>query len=192
VIAGLILAAGGGSRYGTEPKLLADIAGRPVIERTTRAMTQVQAVDRVIVVLGAYAPQILAGAQLGRAEPVICTDWEEGQSASLRCGVRALEEAEKILVILGDQPLMSTDVVERLSRYPPGSRASYHGVPGHPVVLGPQHHRPIEQLSGDDGARDLLDGPLVESADLGIPRDLDTRNDLTRIRGEAFQRPIPR
>jgi len=185
VIGGLVLAAGGGARFGTEPKLLADIDGRPVLQHAVETMTHVTDLDRVVVVLGADAELLLARVPFGRAERVICAGWREGQSASLRYGVEALGGAEKIVVTLGDQPMITPEMVERLIRAPAGSRATYHGKPGHPVVLGPQHVREIERLTGDEGARAILNGPLIETADLGVPRDLDTQKDLEEIRREV-------
>jgi molybdenum cofactor cytidylyltransferase len=185
VIAGLVLAAGRGSRFGSDPKLLADINGRPALQWTVETMTQVSTLERVVVVLGAHAEQLRSQIRFGRAETVTCERWQEGQSASLRCGVDMLEDVQKILVTLGDQPLMTPRMVERFTREPPGARATYHGIPGHPVVLGPGHIRAIRGLTGDRGARELLDGPLIETAQLGVPRDLDTPEDLTVIRREA-------
>jgi molybdenum cofactor cytidylyltransferase len=185
VIAGLVLAAGGGTRFGPDPKLLADISGQTVLERAVETMTQVHTLDRVVVVLGAHAEELLCCVPFGRAEPLICIRWQEGQSASLQCGVEALKDAAKIILTLGDQPLITPQIVERFTREPPGARAAYHGTPGHPVVLGPEHIRAIPRLTGDRGARDILNGPLIESADLGVPRDLDTPEDLQEIRREA-------
>jgi molybdenum cofactor cytidylyltransferase len=188
VIGGLVLAAGRGTRFGSDPKLLADIDGEPVLQRTVEALTQVGALDRVVVVLGAHADELLSRVAFGRAVPLVCTRWHCGQSASLQFGVEALKDATKIVLALGDQPLITPAIVERFTREPPGARAAYHGVPGHPVVLGAEHARAIQQLSGDRGARDILNGPLIESADLGVPRDLDRPEHLVLIRREADAR----
>jgi CTP:molybdopterin cytidylyltransferase MocA len=189
VIVGLVLAAGAGTRFGPDPKLLADISGQPVLQRTVETMTRVRALELVVVVLGAHAEELLSHVPFGRAEPLICTRWHEGQSASLQCGVDALADAAKIILTLGDQPLITSQIVERFTREPPGSRAAYHGNPGHPVVLGPEHTRAIRRLRGDRGAREILNGPLIESADLGVPRDLDTPEDLMTLRREAAGTP---
>jgi molybdenum cofactor cytidylyltransferase len=191
VIAGLILAAGGGTRFGPDPKLLADIGGQPVLQRTVDAMTRVRALDRIVVVLGAHAEELLSRVAFGRAEPLICTRWYDGQSVSLRCGVDALNDATKIVVTLGDQPLINSQLVDRFTREPPGARATYHGNPGHPVVLGPEHIEATRRLAGDLGARHILNGPLIESADFGAPRDLDTPEDLLAIRREAAGKRVP-
>ncbi|MBV9422474.1 MAG: nucleotidyltransferase family protein [Solirubrobacterales bacterium] len=190
MIAGLILAAGAGTRFGSEPKLLADLDGRPLLERAVRAQSAVAALERVVVVLGSHADEIVGRVDFGRAEPVLCQEWNLGQAASLRCGVRALPEASKVIVTLGDEPLITPELIERFVGEPPGTRAVYHGRPGHPVVLGGEQLRAIGSLSGDHGARGLLDGGLsIECAgrvDLG--RDVDTPEDLEMIRDEA--RPV--
>jgi len=62
------------------------------------------------------------------------------------------------------------------------ARAAYHGVPGHPVVIGRDHWRAVlEGVSGDRGARDYLaahEHQLVECGDLASGRDADTPGDL--------------
>jgi CTP:molybdopterin cytidylyltransferase MocA len=188
VIAGLILAAGDGSRFGAaRSKLLADLEGRPLLEHAVAAACAVPELDRVVVVLGARAEEIMRGVEFGRAEVVLCPEWESGQSASLRCGVRALAGAEKVIVTLGDAPLITAAAIARFLDQPPGARAVYRGEPGHPVVLGaPQLEAAITGISGDRGARDMLrNGPLIECDDVCSGRDVDTPDDLEAIRHEV-------
>jgi molybdenum cofactor cytidylyltransferase len=184
LICGLVLAAGAGSRFdGPGPKLLAPLDGRPLVEHAVAAACAVPELERVVVVFGADP---LAGVDLGRAERVLCTSWAEGQSASLRCGVEALRGAQKILVTLGDEPLVSPAAIALMAEQPAGARATYNGRPGHPVVLGPEQIAAIGSLRGDRGARDLLHGGLlVECSDLGSGMDVDTTADLEVIRSEA-------
>lgn len=183
--AALILAAGGSSRFGAEPKLLADLHGRPVLQWTLDNVRGVPWLDPVVVVLGADADRIRAAVDLGDARVVLCPDWHTGQSASLRRGLGAVGDAGKVLVLLGDQPLVGPDVIARLAAEPAGSRAAYHGVPGHPVVLGPELVGKARTLAGDRGLRDLVRWRLVEVGDLASDRDLDTPEDLEAIRDEA-------
>jgi CTP:molybdopterin cytidylyltransferase MocA len=190
VIGGLILAAGEGTRFGSDPKLLAEVEGRPLLERAIGAQCSVPELGRVVVVLGAHAEELLERVDFMRAEPVVCDRWREGQAASLRCGLRALSGAEKVIVTLGDQPLITGDVVARFLGEPPGTRAVYHGTPGHPVVLGPDLARTLMTLTGDRGASELLrGGPELELAGLregrNLARDVDTPEDLEAIRSEA-------
>jgi molybdenum cofactor cytidylyltransferase len=186
VIAGLVLAAGGGSRFGAQPKLLAELDGRPLLEHALRAQSAVAELDQIVVVLGANADDVLAQVDLGRAEPVICSDWRAGQAASLRCGLGALREAGRVIVTLGDEPLITPEVVALFLSAPAGARAVYNGRPGHPVALGPEHIAALSSLTGDRGARDLLrSGPTIECGERCSGSDVDTREDLEAVRHEA-------
>jgi molybdenum cofactor cytidylyltransferase len=185
--AGLILAAGEGTRFGPEPKLLAELDGRPLLEHAIRAQCGVAELERVVVVLGYRAEQLRGEVDFMRAEIVVCEGWREGQAASLRCGLEALRDASKVIVTLGDEPLITSEVVRRFVAEPPGARSVYNGRPGHPVVLGPQHIVGLISLSGDRGARELLgDGPEIELGGAGdLGRDVDTTDELERMRDEA-------
>lgn len=187
MIAGLILAAGEGKRFGPEPKLLAELAGRPLLEHAVRAQCAVPQLERVVVVLGAHASRIRERVDFQCASVVACERWQEGQAASLRRGLLELSDASKVLVTLGDEPLLTAEVVARFVGEPAGARAVYNGRPGHPVVLGPDQIRQVMSLRGDRGARDLLgDGPQIELGGLDdVGRDVDTTEDLERMRNEA-------
>lgn len=176
-----MLAAGAGTRFGASPKLLAELGGRPLLEHAVRAACAVQELERVVVVLGAHAAEIAAAVDFGRAEPVICERWRDGLSASLRCGLDALAGYERVIVTLGDEALVGAELIARFVGAQPGTRATYGGRPGHPVVLGPDQIRVIGQLSGDRGARDLLaGGSTIECGDGGA--DVDTPADLAAVR----------
>jgi len=178
--AGLLLAAGDARRFGG-PKQLAALDGRPLVEHALAALADL---DRVVVVLGARADAIRAGAELAPAELVVCPDWAEGMGASLRCGLAALAGAGEVVIALADQPFITRAVVARVRATPgPAARAVYHGAPGHPVVI----RRPLlaraAELRGDAGFRDLPIGfAEVECSDLADPRDIDTRDDLEVMR----------
>jgi molybdenum cofactor cytidylyltransferase len=186
VIAALVLAAGAGTRFGAESKLLADLDGRPLLEHAVAAACAVPEFERVVIVLGARAEEIRRRVKMGRAEVVICREWERGQAYSLRCGARALTGAEKVIVTLGDVPGVTPEVIARFLDQPARTRAVYGGRPGHPVVLGPAELDELERVRGDVGARDLLTGGnLIECGDLSSGTDVDTPRDLEAIRDEA-------
>jgi CTP:molybdopterin cytidylyltransferase MocA len=211
LIAGLVLAAGAGTRFdGSEPKLLAPLNGRPLVEHAITAICAVPEIERIVVVLGSQADEIRDAVDFGRAELTVCPDWRSGQSASLRSGLRAITnerndttrtsfggvegsargasdaEALKVIVTLGDEPLVSPAAIALMAEQPAGARATYDGRPGHPVVLGAEQIEAIGSLNGDHGARELLEGGLlVECSDLGSDLDVDTTADLEVIRSEA-------
>ena len=136
MIAGLVLAAGAGTRFG-QVKQLAELDGRPLLEHSIRAMTAAP-VDRVVVVLGAGADQVIAKVDPHGSEFRICDRWDEGQSASLACGLAAVADCEAAVITLGDQPRMSPEAIRRViaarAEGVDAVRATYAGEPGHPVT----------------------------------------------------------
>jgi CTP:molybdopterin cytidylyltransferase MocA len=178
--AALVLAAGGGSRFGGT-KQLATVRGRPLLEH---ALAAVAAVSPRVVVLGHAADDIQAGVDLQGATPVLCPGWEDGQAASLRCGLAALAGADAVLVVLGDQPGLTRAAVDALLAADGDEeavRATYGGEPGHPVLL----RRPLlaraGELRGDAGFRDLLRDARVGTVEVGHlaqAKDVDTAGDL--------------
>ena len=186
MIAGLVLAAGAGSRF-EGPKQLAELDGRPLLEHVLAAMAAAP-LDRVVVVLGAGGEEVLAGVDLHGAEPVVCEGWREGMGASLRTGIEAVGGAAAAVVALGDQPLLTPAAVARVIEARSGEidavRATYGGVPGHPVVLERALFAEVRQLKGDKGARALLAGARVREVacdGLGSPVDVDTRQQLEEL-----------
>ncbi|MGI8645642.1 MAG: nucleotidyltransferase family protein [Nocardioides sp.] len=180
-VQGLLLAAGEGRRMGMPKALVRDDDGTSWLRRSL-AVLRDGGCDEITVVLGAGA----AEARLlldGSVRTVIARDWAEGMGASLRSGLRSLDETDAALVSLVDLPDVGPDVVRRLLRLDADpaalARATYAGAPGHPVLLGRDHWPGVvESAVGDRGARDYLDGHdvlFVECGDLAIGADRDTR-----------------
>jgi molybdenum cofactor cytidylyltransferase len=187
VIGGLVLAAGAGTRFGGR-KQLAELDGRPLLEHALRAMTAAP-VGRVVVVLGALVEEVTATVDLHGAQPCPCERWDEGQAASLACGLAELADCEAVVVTLGDQPRMSPDAIRRvISARGNGAaavRATYHGAPGHPVLLERDLFESFRDVTGDHGARNLLLSVQVRDVpceDLGGGEDVDTPAELDALR----------
>ena len=141
---------------------------------------------RVTVVLGAEAERaaaLLDGLPEG-PRLVVAEDWAEGMGASLAAGMLAFTDSTDgfVMVSLVDLPDLVPEVVARVAAAAggPGAlvRASYDGVPGHPVLFGRDHWPGVlESARGDRGARDYLAGRdvlLVECGDLATGHDIDT------------------
>jgi nicotine blue oxidoreductase len=189
-VAGLVLAAGGSTRFGS-PKQLALFRGRPLVEWPLTALADAGIEPRVLV-LGAEADTIESGVELAGVRVVRCSDWEEGQSASLRAGVRAIEDtdAEAIVVVLGDEPLLTAEAVRSVVAArgtAPAVRATYNGTPVHPTLIERDLWAQLLALRGDHGAAGVIGESgftAVACDDLASPADIDTPEDLN-----AFESP---
>ncbi|MGA8048434.1 MAG: nucleotidyltransferase family protein [Dermatophilaceae bacterium] len=187
---GLLLAAGAGTRMGRPKALVRDDEGRPWLHRAVDAL-QDGGCDHVVVVLGARAEEAQPLLDGMSVTVVIAEDWSQGMSASLRTGLRTvLDHLERtprgvgaVVVTLVDLPDVDARVVERVIRQvgtDPSAlgRATYGGVPGHPVLFGLDHVGGVLGTTAEDrGARDYLRERgllLVECADLATGQDVDT------------------
>jgi len=192
-VAGIVLAAGAGTRMGRPKALVRDRAGTPWVRLAATAMTT-----------GGCAPvMVVTGAGHAEVERLLPTavralyaaDWAQGMSVSLRAGLGALADLadppQAAIVGLVDMPDVDAAVVTRLRAAATGphvlARAAYQGRPGHPVLLGREHWTPIARTArADMGAREYLRARtvvLVESGDLASGLDLDTQADLDRRTG---------
>jgi CTP:molybdopterin cytidylyltransferase MocA len=187
MIAGMVLAAGAATRFGGG-KQLAMLEGRPLLEHAVRTMTAAP-VGRVVVVLGAGAEDVLARVDLHGADALVCERWDEGQSASLACGLAELADCEAVVVTLGDQPRLSPDAIRRVIAARGGGaaavRATYGGEPGHPVLLERRLFERLRNVTGDHGARNLLLSVRTREVpcdDLSGGVDVDTRSQLDALR----------
>lgn len=178
-VAGLLLAAGGGERFGA-PKALLRVAGERFVDRGVRVLRD-GGCDPVVVVSGA--------AQFDGA--VHNPGWEEGIGSSLRAGLDALDASPAVVIALADQPLVGAGAVERLvAAWREGAEAviaSYGGEPGNPVLLDRGLWSLVrEHAVGDVGARGLLRSrpdlvTLVACDGTGRPVDIDTPSDAARL-----------
>jgi len=186
-VAGILLAAGEGSRLG-RPKALVAVGGVPLAARGAALLRDGGAAP-VIVVTGAVPVEL----------PGVITvpnpDWRTGMGSSLAAGLAAVPaDCGAAVVALADQPLVGAQAVGRLIAARAAGAAvavaAYGGRPRNPVLLGREHWPQVVALAvGDVGARGFLRArpelvTLVECGDTGRPDDIDTPADLARIAAE--------
>jgi CTP:molybdopterin cytidylyltransferase MocA len=171
VAAGVLLAAGAGTRYGM-PKVLAE--GGSWLHAGVAALRDGGCGD-IVVVLGAA---VVAVPEPARA--VLAGDWAQGLSASLRAGIGALD-ADAAVISLVDTPDVGAAAVRRVLAAASRTglaRALYEGRPGHPVVIARRFWPELlAAVHGDSGAGPFLrartDVVDVECGDLATGRDVD-------------------
>ena len=187
-VSAIVLAAGGGSRFGGG-KLLAKLGGRPIIETVLHNLREAP-VDEIIVVVGADAQRLRGVCEAYGVRIVANEEWERGQSTSVLAGLRACG-GEAAVVLLGDQPFIGAEAVERLvSAFSEGARvavATYGGKRRNPVLFSREVWPLLEaELAGDEGARSVLRRHPelvveVPCEEVGDPADVDTKEDLRRL-----------
>lgn len=191
MIGGIVLAAGAGRRFGPGPKQLAPLEGKPLLQHAVDAMLGATAVFPLTIVLGAHAGAVAPAIAPGDGEVVVCKNWEEGMSAGLRAGLKALGDVEWAIVTLGDQPRITSQVIaavadraEETTARSVAVRATYGGAPGHPVAFHHGLFGELRSLRGDRGARDLLGRVPVKTIEVGhlcSATDVDTQADLEAL-----------
>ncbi|MCB1379709.1 MAG: molybdopterin-binding/glycosyltransferase family 2 protein [Alphaproteobacteria bacterium] len=191
-VVALVLAAGQSSRMGSN-KLLADVGGQALI-RAVASRALASPVDKVIVVTGRDADHIGKALDGLDIEAVHNPDFAHGLSTSLRRGLEALPvDTDAVIVCLGDMPLVDAGTIGRLvAAFNPAEHRSicvpvHLGERGNPVLWGRQHFAALSGLSGDRGARQLIDqyaDEVVEVSmpDRGVLTDIDTPEALDDFR----------
>ncbi len=174
-LAGLVLAAGEGRRFGS-PKAPHVHDGERLVDRAVRICREAGC-DPVFVVLGAWVDEV------PDAVVVVNRVWREGMGSSLHAGLTAAmhdDSIDRVLVTLVDLPGMSGEALARVASSAASiAQGCFDGEPGHPVLLGRDHWAGVIAMAqGDRGARDYLSAhdmfiEFIEVGDIAIGEDLD-------------------
>lgn len=200
----VVLAAGAASRFGSN-KLLARLAGRPLLQHALDAVAAA-GLDDVVVVLGDQAPDVEAAIAWRGERRVVNARPGDGLSSSLRIGLDAAVEvpgADAVLVVLGDQPRLRPDAIRAVlaaAADPPTApasfvRARYPGDPApNPVLVRRSAWALAAGLDGDRGLGPLLASHPELVAEVrveGANPDVDTADDLAALTSLVGATPAP-
>ncbi|MBD2702693.1 nucleotidyltransferase family protein [Spirosoma sp. BT702] len=193
-IATLILAAGSSSRLGGTPKQLLQSEGKTLLRRITEAALSLE-IGPVVIVLGANREQLQSELSDLLVLTSVNEDWQEGIASSLRSGLGliATESLDGFLVVLTDQPYITTDLLRQLittyQQSGKGIVACRYGEANHlgvPALFSLKYKADFINLSGDIGARKLIQHYVDDCADVAFPLasvDLDTWEDVAKWQG---------
>lgn len=188
----VILAAGESKRMG-RPKQLLVFEGQPLLVRAVDAALASRGWP-VVVVLGAHADAIRP---LLATRPVLIAEnpaWGEGMASSLRAGVSLLQQfsrsIEAAMIALCDQPAFSAATVDRFVEAQRFTRRSivashYSGRNGAPALFLREHFAALSTLTGEEGARALLNRDAEHVTSIDLPEfaiDLDTPEDFAALK----------
>ena len=186
----VILAAGTSSRLG-RPKQLLDLGGEPLLRHVVRNALASRA-QEVVVVLGSQAEAIASAVgELGQ-RTVVNPDFADGQSTSLKAGIRAIDpNAQGVIMMLGDQPTVTPALLNRLISAYEATGASivqpvYGGTPGNPVLIDRDYFPELLEIEGDQGARGVIKAHRRETygmpwSDEPPPGDVDTEEEYQAL-----------
>ena len=188
-IATLILAAGESKRFGS-PKQLALLLNKPLLQHAIDAALGSHA-DSVSVVLGAHDDSIRKTIDIRNARMLLCAQWREGLSASIRTGIQSLPASvDAALLMLCDQPLLSAaqidEIIHRfIAEHKLIVASKYGDTFGVPALFDKSLFSELISLSGDSGARAVIERHLATTSFVPIPEaahDIDTPEDLARLK----------
>ena len=184
-VVGLLLAAGAGTRFGSDKLSHSLPHGVPIAVQAARHLKP--AVSRIVAVVRPSSAELgkrLAGEG---CEVVVCENAAEGMGASLACAARAAGPAEAYLVALGDMPFVrpssAAAVRDALVAGAELAAPYWRTRRGHPVGLSAKFFAQLLMLQGDEGAKKLLAAHhdrlvKIPVGDPGVIRDIDTPADL--------------
>jgi len=193
MIAGVVLAAGASRRFDAGDglqKLVAAAAGKPVVRWTVERVLASR-VDDVVVVTG-HARHAVRAALAGLDVRLVDNPhFASGLGASLEAGIGALPPATTgAVVALGDQPTVSTAVIDALiaawhERRMPVVAPLYRGVRGNPVLFAASLFAELRAVAGDQGAREIImrspERVTLVEVDADMPLDVDDRASLDAV-----------
>lgn len=188
MVGAIVLAAGESTRMKTQ-KLLLPFGGSTVIEHIVNQVTD-STVGDTVVVLGKDAEAVggvLVGRDVGR---VFNKDFPSGMLSSVRVGVREAAMCQGIMIVLGDQPALSTSLINQLVAVWEERRRgiivpTFEGHRGHPMIFDAAYREEVLTQFDDEGLRGLLhahaDDVFEFAVDIGaILEDIDFPEDYER------------
>lgn len=187
-VAGVILAAGGSSRFG-EIKQLLPWKNKNIIN-TVVETAALAGLDPILVVLGANAGLIQASLDNETVQVVTNPDWDKGQSTSLKAGVTAIRQTvDGVLFLLCDQPHLTVNLVDAVVEE--GLRSGKVVTPiiddrrANPVYFPASCFPLFDTLEGDAGGRQIIPAcphTTLPWLDDWMARDIDTSEDYRALR----------
>ncbi len=199
-VTAILLAAGSSRRYGDGNKLLAAVAGRPLLAWTAAALAASRA-SEVVVVTGPDPEAVAEALATLPVRFVHNADHLSGMGSSIAAGIAALgADCSGALICPGDMPGVSAELVDHvISTFEAGGSRRIvrpvlpDGRFGHPVLWPRRHFARLAELRGEVGGRALMgelagDVEHLPWADPGTALDIDTPEDLARFRN-AKRRP---
>lgn len=184
-IVGILLAAGASTRFKANKLLYPLPDGTPIA--VVAAQNLRAALDRVVAVVRPDVPELAQALAGAGVEVTICPDAAAGMGHSLAHAIALTPNAGGWVVALADMPFVAPETIRRVAAALQDgadlAAPAYRGSRGHPVGFAASYREDLAALTGDAGARDVLERDrarmrAIEVDDPGVLRDIDTPDDL--------------
>jgi molybdenum cofactor cytidylyltransferase len=197
MIVGIILSAGESKRMGTPKQLLP--WGNTIVLQRVVDVAAASRLETIRLILGCRADEIAGRITVpAKARIVVNQDFSEGMGSSLKCGIRnSPADAEAFMVLLGDQPLIDRDVIDRMiASHRSGHKGImipvYNGRRGHPVIFAARYRGDLLSI-GDQGAREVVNNHMEDIGEvpMDVPEilvDMDTPQEYQKAKGQACEK----
>ena len=192
MIGSIILAAGSSRRFGGDKRKSSLPSGQRMLEESIHKAASVM--DKVLVVLRfgdlTFAKELENTIDNPDVEFFCAPDSARGMAHSLANAIHHVKEWQAAMVFLGDMPFVQAETVESIlaeyefrKAHSPIILPTKDGEQGHPVLFCSAYFEEIEKITGDKGARSVVDNHpdnvfTIEVQDPGVIRDIDTPQDL--------------
>lgn len=201
-IGAMILAAGAASRMG-KAKMLLPFNGQSILGHIIAELKALQP-QTISLVTGKYHEAVTAAIADPSLEIAYNERWNEGMAGSIQTGMKALlrqcPDLDLVWIVVGDQPFLHRSVLQEMLRLQQETQkgivaAQYNGVKGTPVLFSAGYFNALQKLSGDKGARVILQEHPEDIATVAFPLgelDIDTPEDYARFLQQLNQQDAER
>ena len=190
MISAILLAAGQSKRMAGENKLTKEIQGTPLIKHSVKNILA-SSIDELIVVLG-HQKEIIEKLidKNEKIKFVFNKDFENGLASSVKTGLNNLsEKTEAFFICLGDMPMVNHDIYNQLIKSKSNKEIIvpiYKGQQGNPVLFNNSMKEKVIDISGDVGAKKILElnkDKILNLAinDQSITRGFNTQDDFSSL-----------
>lgn len=187
----IILAAGMSSRLG-RPKQIINFQGKSLLQHAVDEAMQTS-LQPVMVVIGAHDDTVIKALEETKVTIIKNLNWKEGISSSIRCGLNVLQEisavTDGVIFMVCDQPYVTKFLLESLLKEQRKSKlpivaSSYENIQGTPVLFHKSFFSQLMELTGDTGAKKLLEQNPQKATSVPFPKgeiDIDTLEDYEKL-----------
>jgi molybdenum cofactor cytidylyltransferase len=187
----LILAAGAATRM-QRAKMLLPFADTTILKHIIQQAKSILPCS-ICLVSGCYHTEIIKGVDAEKVAIVFNENWQDGMASSIKKGMAFLLQTEPllnaVLIVVSDQPYINANLLQQMIALQIASgkgivAAEYKGVFGTPVLFTESYFIALQQLTGDKGARSIVQNAFADMASIDFALgeiDIDTPEDYERL-----------